>query len=124
MNELWQWLVGVGGLSFLAGLFLGHRLAIGRDKRREFNDAALPIREWLLKEIESVGWRRPSEIEIDTFEACLSAWQRRRFVAALQAYRSEFTAQTRQDGSGGLYFENEEPIKQLARSCLKYTKRR
>lgn len=42
----------VGLLTFLLGLILGHRLSLGRDKRKEFNEIATPIRANLLKQIE------------------------------------------------------------------------
>ena len=40
-------------LTFLLGLFLGHRLTLWRDRRKEFNDIAQPIRDVLLKEREN-----------------------------------------------------------------------
>ena len=40
-------------LTFLIGLLVGHRTALWRDLRKEFNDAADPVRAWLLREQRS-----------------------------------------------------------------------
>jgi hypothetical protein len=42
----------VGLATFSVGLFWGNQQAIGRDKRKEFNDVALPVREQLLKQLQ------------------------------------------------------------------------
>ena len=44
--------VSYGAVSFLTGTLFGHWLAIGRDKRKEFNDVAIPIRHAILKQIK------------------------------------------------------------------------
>ena len=46
--------VGSGILGTLIGLYLGNRLALGRDKRKEFNDATLSLREKLPAHIEQL----------------------------------------------------------------------
>lgn len=115
---------GRSRLVVFLGYCLGHRLATGRDKRREFNEAAQPIRAWLLKELERVGWGRPSSIEFDTFEACLSRWQRRRFRAEYAAYKTALREHAHQNRWGEICYEDAEPIKKHVRSCLKYTVRR
>jgi hypothetical protein len=74
-------------LTFLLGLVLGNWLAIGRDKRQEFNEAVSPIRRWLIEEMKrptSYGpW--PSDHEVDRFAHCLSAWHQARFKALHQS---------------------------------------
>ena len=71
-------------LTFLLGLFLGNRLALGRERRIEFNAAAAPVRAWLLKEIKQPAnpSRWPEAIELDTLASCLSRYQRRGFAKA------------------------------------------
>jgi len=68
----------VSFLTFLLGLILGHWLALGRDKRKEFNEAVAPIRNWLLTEQNgpSPYNKRPSLHEIDLFLHYLWPWQR------------------------------------------------
>jgi len=50
-------------LTFFLGLILGHWLAIVRDKRKEFNKAVTPVRNWLLraKDSPNPSTRWPSE---------------------------------------------------------------
>ncbi|GHD90658.1 hypothetical protein GCM10011445_07000 [Pseudocitrobacter faecalis] len=41
-------------ITFALGHFIGHRTAVKRDKRKEFNSLAAPIRAELLKQIETI----------------------------------------------------------------------
>ncbi|MGL6260808.1 hypothetical protein [Vibrio sp. WXL210] len=41
----------VGILGVLIGAFLGHRFALGRDQRKEYNALVMPVREILLKQL-------------------------------------------------------------------------
>lgn len=41
-------------VSFFCGAYVGHRFNLFRDKRKEFNDAAAPIRLILLNQLKSV----------------------------------------------------------------------
>lgn len=43
-----------GLITFALGLFFGNKYALGRDKRKEFNDIAVPLRVGLLKQIDSI----------------------------------------------------------------------
>jgi hypothetical protein len=44
--------IGVGLVTGLIGLLIGNRMAIGRDRRKEFNSFIEPIRILLLRERE------------------------------------------------------------------------
>ncbi|MEH6384309.1 MAG: hypothetical protein V7780_06855 [Colwellia sp.] len=44
-----------GILGVLVGGLIGHRLALGRDKRKEFNDCIFPLREKLLHQIDKLS---------------------------------------------------------------------
>ena len=46
-----------GILGVLVGGFIGHRFALGRDKRKEFNDCIFPLREKLLHQIDRLSDR-------------------------------------------------------------------
>jgi hypothetical protein len=76
-------------VSFAVGVAVGwsgHWLALRRDKRKEFNDAALPVRQWLLGHAKcpDVYADRPSAIQLDRFESYLSRGKRTRFEAELR----------------------------------------
>ncbi|MGO4744014.1 hypothetical protein [Serratia quinivorans] len=43
-----------GLVTFALGLYFGNKYAIGRDKRKEFNDIAVPLRVGLIKQIDSI----------------------------------------------------------------------
>lgn len=73
----------------LIGLLVGNRLAIGRDKRKEFNAIAERITIVLFNARESPS---PSDewlnkMDIHFFREALSFWRRRNFDAALRAYK-------------------------------------
>lgn len=88
--------------TFLLGLVLGHRLAISRDKRKEFNDAAAPIRGWFLgaKDSPNPYTRWPSEQELDRFLHYLWPWQRTTFQKRLASYKALHQARQVQDAAG------------------------
>lgn len=46
-------LVAIG--SGLIGVFIGHRFSLGRDKRREYSQAILPIRKRIIEQLETLG---------------------------------------------------------------------
>ena len=65
-------------LTFFVGTGFGHWLTLSRDKRKEFNDAVLPMRTWLLNEIQkpSPYENPPTKIEMDIFLSKLGVLKR------------------------------------------------
>lgn len=112
--------------TFFLGLFFGHRLTLWRDRRKEFNDIAQPIRAMLLEEKERptpyfVG---PSEIDADQLESVLSFWQRHRFRNSWNAYRHAKKKSVERDSYGGCLFGNTDEIIQHIEYVLRYTTRK
>jgi hypothetical protein len=100
------------GLSFVAGVYLGHRIALSRDKRQEFNRAVDPIRERLLRDIARPSWwvHIPTAIEIDRFEHLMLPWRRNAMRRALGRLRDRHREQERRTPSGDSYYADEAEI--------------
>src|SRR5262245_32374757 len=113
-------------LTFFLGLVLGNWLAVGRDKRKEFNEAVAPIRSWLLAETEAPSpfHKRPSSEEIDLFTHYLWPWQRSAFYRHLKMHRNECESSIARDGIGGVFYQNNFAIQREARMLFKYVGRR
>lgn len=99
--------VSYGAISFLTGTLFGHWLAIGRDKRKEFNEISRPIRLGLLKQIELLkSGRFANLISHDDFILLgmyFSQWKSNRFKNDLVKYKKaqerENCGHTGSDGS-------------------------
>lgn len=116
----------VSFLTFLLGLALGHWLAIGRDKRKEFNDAATSIRSWLLGAKDSPDpyspW--PSEQEFDRFINYLGPWQQSTFRKHLDIYKTLHNELQVQDSCGQVSYSEDRKISSELNKLFKYTKPR
>ncbi|WP_369929428.1 hypothetical protein [Xanthomonas sp. NCPPB 2632] len=110
-------------LTFLLGLVLGNWLAIGRDKRQEFNEAVSPIRRWLIEEMKRPTpygpW--PSDHEVDRFAHCLSAWHRARFLKHWASFKALHQSKQIQDGSGQVFYSDESEIRQALGRLFRVT---
>lgn len=127
MNELLKEYAAVNSLlTFLIGLIIGNRLAINRDRRKEFNDSVQPIRSWLLLELNDPSPYRkvPSKIEVDNFVHYLPLWKRRKFEVYLTELKKVREENSYQDDYGQVFYQNEEDIKRIVDKCLSYTKKK
>lgn len=113
-------------LTFLLGLILGHWLAIGRDKRKEFNEAVAPVRGWLLgaKDTPNPYLRLPSEQEFDRFIHYLWPWQRSAFRNHLSAYKSLHNSLQVRDAVGQVSYHDDKQIRRELNALFKFTGRR
>ena len=97
-------------LTALLGLLIGNRLAIGRDRRKEFNALAEPIRILLLREKERPNLSRaaPNKIDLAVLRERLPFWKRRRFDRALQNYqKSKGKENLERDQYGSASYKNQ-----------------
>lgn len=112
-------------LTFCLGLFLGHRLALWRDRRKEFNEIAEPLREVLLKERDSASplAKGLGVIEADRLESLLPFWRRRTFRNDWKVY-CESKKSTYRDSIGQCFYKNNESIVAQIENILRYTRRK
>lgn len=112
-------------LTFLIGLLVGHRTALWRDKRKEFNTAADPIRAWLLQEHSqpTPHSKAPDLVVIDQMVQCMPFWKRKRFQTAWERQKQARAQAYTKNEWGKVSYGDEEPLKAALRDCLIYTRR-
>lgn len=123
-----------GLITALIGYIIGNRLAIGRDRRKEFNDLINPIRTDLLsiKIFPANNLRGMWIITLSLIREKLPVWKRKGFDRAIEAYKqskSEYSRNRKSDGMGGFVdgeksAENKSAISHAADNLLKYLKPR
>lgn len=118
----------IGILLFLCGLFFGNRLALGRDKRKEFNEVATPIyeklreQERILREENSFS-DGPNIADFDDLERYLHFWKKPLFRKTLSRYNKH------QDENRYFQIRNANIVRDMdqfiisIRQLTKYTKR-
>lgn len=79
-------------LAFIFGHFIGHRAAIKRDRRKEYNSLASPVRIELKKQIESIKIDdfytvRFKEDQVLLIADMLSARKERKLISAYKKYK-------------------------------------
>lgn len=110
-----------GLVTALIGFFVGNRLAIGRDKRRELKALIDPVMRGL------IARRIPNFIDIRLIRESLSVWERRRFDRAVESYKQSWDNYNRArkpDGMGGFNDGDRSAIACAADRFLRYLKSR
>ena len=99
-------------LTFCLGLFFGHRLNLGRERRKELNEAINAVRPALLAERDNPCPFNNviSGAEADLIEHRLPSWYRARFRKALARYKQCRDGAVKQGKSGGTFYQNDDAI--------------
>lgn len=113
-------------VSALLGVWVGHALAIGRDRRNDFNKAAQPIRAYLLHSIvmPSPMDERPTLSEMDLFEQGLRWFRRPGWRRAWRKQQEKRAECLNRDEAGGAHYARSDEVRQALRKCLPYTNNR
>jgi len=112
-------------ISFGLGLFLGHWLAVHRDRRKKFNEIA--DRLYLFFDAEE---RRPSTLtiipgtDLTLFQRHLGWLKQWQYKRALKSYEKAQTESRYQDRAGEILYKDTENIKKAAHKLKKFVHRK
>ncbi|MFA5323435.1 MAG: hypothetical protein WC373_12250 [Smithella sp.] len=112
-------------IGILIGYIIGNRLAIGRDRRKEFNDLINPIRADLMsiKIRPENNLRGTWIITLALIREKLPFWKRRGFDIAIETYeKSKGDENKNSDPAGGFNYKDTSLISHAADNLLKYLK--
>lgn len=97
-----------GLLGVLIGGFIGHRLALGRDKRIEYNSVVRPLKQQILEHIDALDSGRPHLYITNEAISKVRCWipgkQFNLILAAHKSYCDSYRESGKQDGQGGFYY--------------------
>lgn len=117
-------------ILFLAGLVLGNWLAIGRDKRKEFNQIADKVYLALKKQKEGIKENSavvsgPKSGDLEKLRRRVSFLKKNSLTESIQKYR-EVTASDNweQDGYGQAFYKDSKIVIRSIEDLLHYTKRK
>lgn len=125
MNETIEFLKHYSPLislfTFLAGLYFGNKRAIGRDRRKEFNDLAEPIIEnfsemqkWLERQTFTSAHLLPTS-KIEKIKRRLSNRKLKKFERLLERYRASLQS-IKESPEPAIHFGMSEAEESAARS--------
>lgn len=114
--------------TFFAGLLIGHRLSLGRDKRKEFNEVVQRVRPVILAISKNPSPYNNSINDEDMrfLITGITPWKRRKFRKAWEHYnRARGSVTMLRDGAGGVFYSDEDmlTIKVAATNVLPFVER-
>jgi len=110
-------------VALLIGWLVGNRMAIGRDKRKEFNIIVEPIRN---KFLNFKGQPIPiAEHDIIDIRNGLCSWRKIGFRIAIKRYKKAISQENmKSDGMGGFHIIHQKLIIDSSTKLLKYLKKK
>ena len=114
-----------GLVTFLGGLLAGHWLSLHRDRRKDFNDTAEPLKLALRKEREMPGSAVPYAEGISAHQAASMAeqmgrpWKRRQFEAVYREYARARTEGWTRDDLGQVSLDDTERLRRAIDGLLR-----
>lgn len=117
-------------ILFLAGLIIGNWLAIGRDKRKEFNQIADKVCLALKKQKQRVEENsavvtRPEENDLEKLKRRISIFKKKSFEESLNRYIDATSSKNwKQDEYGQPFYKDSQKVIQSIEDLLSYTKRK
>ena len=116
--------------SLILGIILGNWLAIGRDKRKEFNEVADVVHLKLKKELKNVGETGalvsgPTAKDFENFKRRLPFFKKKNFTKALEKYRVNKTMDNwAHDEYNQPFYKDSKMVSESIEGLLKFTDRR
>ncbi len=117
--------IGIPIITGLIGFLIANRLAIDRDKRREFNAIIEPTRICLIRQKEGISpdTISPSNIDFALIRERLPFWKRGKFDKALQNYQQSKGKQNQgRDQYGASFYKDQSLIIHSIDDLLKIIK--
>lgn len=114
-------------ITFALGVVSGHYTALWRDRRKERNEALVPLREFLLAERHkpSLVRARPTLLQFDLAYHALGPDDAGRLRRAWQHYEDTCEQQkSKPDGMGQRKYRDLDAIRKAADACLSLVVRR
>lgn len=117
-------------ILFLAGLILGNWLAIGRDKRKEFNEVADEVHFALKKQKETIQngravKRGPEDKDLEKLKRRIPFYKKRKLDTSLQKYFEATSKENwKQDGYGEIFYNDTKKVIESIDSLIQFTSRK
>ena len=118
------------GICFFSGAYIGHRFALGRDTRKEFNAIADIVREKIRNHLRIIERGEPpnylGNVSVKEFESLLDVTVERNRSALTEAWKAYEEAQQKcGDYEEGFYnFHSPEILRKALENLLPFVKRK
>ena len=114
-------------VSGMIGVFVGHWLTLGRDRRKEFNELVDWIRPALFNEKERLSpmSKGVDKIQFISFSEVLPFWKRHCFDKAVEQYKKSTSNENYvQDSAGQVFYKDTKTVVHSIDSLLRFMKKK